>query len=155
MDSHGNSRSGQQQKRILIIDDEKDTTISLGTVLEEYGSKTDSYTDTVLALKNFKSGQYDLVILDIKMPVFNGFLLYQKIKKTNLLGKGRVIVVSVRSENNIILNGCSIMTIICLPSLPFCICLYFSFFRNLGLTYCFGSAPYQFEHPSTTNSANP
>ena len=79
MDSHENSRSGQQQKRILIIDDEEDITISLRTVLEEYGFKTDSYTDPVLALKNFKSGQYDLVILDIKMPVSNGFLLYQKI----------------------------------------------------------------------------
>ena len=71
MDSHGNSRSGQQQKRILIIDD------------EDYGFKTDSYTDPVLALKNFKSGQYDLIILDIKMPIIDGFLLYQNIKTTD------------------------------------------------------------------------
>ena len=68
-------------KRILIIDDEEDIAISLHTVLEEYGFKMDSYTDPVLAFKNFKSGQYDLVILDIQMPVFDGFLLYQKIKK--------------------------------------------------------------------------
>ena len=69
------------QKRILIIDDEKDITISLRVILERYGFTTDSYSDPVLAHKNFRSGQYDLVILDIKMPVFDGFLLYQKIKK--------------------------------------------------------------------------
>jgi DNA-binding response OmpR family regulator len=69
------------QKRILIIDDEEDITIALRTVLEEYGFKTDSYTDPVLAHENFKNGKYDLVILDIKMPVFDGFLLYQKLKR--------------------------------------------------------------------------
>jgi DNA-binding response OmpR family regulator len=71
----------QQHQRILIIDDEEDIIISLRAVLEQYGFRTDSYTDPVLAHKNFKSDQYDLVILDIKMPLFDGFLLYQKIKK--------------------------------------------------------------------------
>jgi DNA-binding response OmpR family regulator len=68
------------KKRILIIDDEEDITMSLCRVLEAYGFKTDSYNDPVLAHKNFRVGQYDLVILDIKMPVVDGFLLYQKIR---------------------------------------------------------------------------
>ena len=33
------------------------------------------------ALQNFKSGLYDLIILDVKMPVMNGFGLYQAIRK--------------------------------------------------------------------------
>jgi DNA-binding response OmpR family regulator len=70
-----------RQKRILIIDDEEDITMSLCRVLEAYGFKTDSYNDPVSAHKNFRVGQYDLVILDIQMPGFDGFLLYQKIKK--------------------------------------------------------------------------
>jgi DNA-binding response OmpR family regulator len=32
-------------------------------------------------LKNFKSCFYDPVILDIKMPQMNGFLVYREIKK--------------------------------------------------------------------------
>jgi DNA-binding response OmpR family regulator len=68
------------KKRILIIDDDEDITMSLCTVLEAYGFKTDSYNDPVLAHKNFRDGQYDLVILDIKMPVYDGFLLYQKMR---------------------------------------------------------------------------
>jgi DNA-binding response OmpR family regulator len=35
----------------------------------------------VLAFENFRDGQYDLVLLDIKMPEVDGFHLYQKIRK--------------------------------------------------------------------------
>ena len=42
----------------------------------------DSYTDPTVALSNFKSGLYDLLLLlDIKMPEINGFDLHQKMKK--------------------------------------------------------------------------
>jgi DNA-binding response OmpR family regulator len=83
LNSPGNSGSGQQQKRILIIDDEEDVTLALGTALEQNGFKSDSYTDPVLAYKKFKEDLYDLVLLDIRMPVIDGFLLYQKIKGTD------------------------------------------------------------------------
>jgi DNA-binding response OmpR family regulator len=73
----------QQQKRILIIDDEPDVNLVLQSVLEQNGYRTDSYTDPVAAYKNFMEGLYDLVILDIRMPVIDGFLLYQKIKATD------------------------------------------------------------------------
>jgi len=88
MNFHGNSgsgftESGQQPKKILIIDDELDVTITLRMVLEQNGFKTDYYTNSVLAYKNFRDGLYDLVLLDIKMPVVDGFTLYQKIKRTD------------------------------------------------------------------------
>jgi DNA-binding response OmpR family regulator len=73
----------QQQKRILIIDDDPDITISLQAALEKYKFRVDYYTDPVSAYKNFREGLYDLVILDIKMPIIDGFLLYQKIKRTD------------------------------------------------------------------------
>ncbi len=37
----------------------------------------------MLAYKTLREGLYDLVILDIRMPVIDGFLLYQKIKRTD------------------------------------------------------------------------
>jgi len=70
-----------KQKRIQLIDGEKHVTMSLRVVLEKYGFEMDYYNDPVLDYQYFRSGQYDLVILDIRMPVFDGFLLYQKIKK--------------------------------------------------------------------------
>jgi DNA-binding response OmpR family regulator len=76
-----NSGSRKQQKRILIIDDDPDVTLALSTALEQHGFKTDSYTDPVLASEIFRDGQYDLVLMDVKMPVLDGFLLCQKIRK--------------------------------------------------------------------------
>jgi DNA-binding response OmpR family regulator len=74
-------RSEQEQRRILIIDDDPDIAITLRISLEDNGFSADSYTDPVLAFENFRGGQYDLVLLDIKMPEVDGFHLYQKIRK--------------------------------------------------------------------------
>ena len=71
-------------KRVLLVDDEPDLTLSLKMTLEENGLKVDSFTDPLSALENFKEGAagvYDLLILDIKMPKMNGFELYRQIKK--------------------------------------------------------------------------
>ena len=68
-------------KRILVIDDEADINIALRDVLELDGFTVDSYEDPFLALEKFKPHFYDLLILDIKMPEINGFVLYRQIKK--------------------------------------------------------------------------
>ena len=68
-------------KRILILDDEMDSNITVEAVLRDNGFKVDSYEDPILALENFKSYFYDLVILDIKMPQMDGFVVYNEIKK--------------------------------------------------------------------------
>ena len=70
-------------KRVLIIDDEPDIILTLRMALEQNGFRTDSYSDSILAYKNFRAGVYDLVLLDIKMPNVDGFHLYQKIKRTD------------------------------------------------------------------------
>ena len=68
-------------KRILLVDDEHDINLTLKIVLEDGGFKVDSFTNPFTALQNFKTDLYDLAILDVKMPVMNGFALYQEIKK--------------------------------------------------------------------------
>jgi len=52
--------------------------------LEGNGFKVDKFVDPTLALENFESSRYDLLILDIKMPVMNGFQLYAQMKKMDL-----------------------------------------------------------------------
>jgi CheY-like chemotaxis protein len=69
-------------KRILIVDDEPDITFTLRIVLEENGFKeVDVYNEPLLALQNFKSRVYSLLITDVAMPRMNGFELYKQIKK--------------------------------------------------------------------------
>jgi DNA-binding response OmpR family regulator len=71
----------KKNKRILLVDDEPDITSLVKMVLEINGFVVDSYTDPTLALSNFKSRLYDLLLLDIKMPEMNGLELYQKMKE--------------------------------------------------------------------------
>ncbi len=50
-------------------------------MLEENGFDTNAYDKPLDALHNFKSGIYDLIVLDIKMPKIDGIKLYQEIRK--------------------------------------------------------------------------
>jgi DNA-binding response OmpR family regulator len=65
-----------------VVDDEKDIAITLKEILEETGSfEVKTYTDPVLALSEFNAGTYDLAVLDIRMPVMNGFELCIKLRE--------------------------------------------------------------------------
>jgi DNA-binding response OmpR family regulator len=54
---------------------------TIKVVLETDNFKVDSLTDPHAALRNFATGLYDLAIIDLRMPVMNGFALYSEIKK--------------------------------------------------------------------------
>ena len=68
-------------KRILLVDDEPDITLSFKIGLEDYGFAVDVFNDPLLALSSFKIGLYTMAILDIKMPKMNGFELGGELKK--------------------------------------------------------------------------
>lgn len=71
----------QENKRILLVDDEHDVNLTISLILEENGFKVDSFTDAFQALKNFTAGLYDLVLLDVKLPAMDGFSLCEEMKK--------------------------------------------------------------------------
>jgi DNA-binding response OmpR family regulator len=57
-------------------------TLKIGLVEDEVFD-VDAFTDPELALSNYKSGLYDLVLIDIKMPKMDGFELYEQLKKVD------------------------------------------------------------------------
>jgi CheY-like chemotaxis protein len=71
----------QEQKKILVVDDEADLTMLRRLALEYYGFQVDTFNNPQEALSNYNPGYYDLIILDIKMPKMDGFQLYDEIKK--------------------------------------------------------------------------
>ncbi|HZC21099.1 MAG TPA: response regulator [Nitrososphaeraceae archaeon] len=76
-------------KRILIISPEDDVNLALKTALEQgegkasgsYNFRVECFNNPVLAIRNFKSDFYDLLIVDVIMPQINGFDLTEEIKK--------------------------------------------------------------------------
>ena len=71
----------QATKRILIVDDEPDITFVFKIGLEDNGFVVDTFNDPQIALSNFKTNLYDLLLIDIGIPKMNGFELYREIRK--------------------------------------------------------------------------
>ena len=67
--------------RILLVDDELDITTVFTLGLEDNGFEVDAFNDPIQALSDFKTGLYDLALIDYKMPNMNGFELYIEIRK--------------------------------------------------------------------------
>jgi DNA-binding response OmpR family regulator len=84
-EERGRTEEGKQcsqtRIRILLVDDEPDTCMSYQMVLQNAGYECNSYTDSVKALKEFRPNYYDICLLDIKMPMLNGFELCKKIRE--------------------------------------------------------------------------
>ena len=71
--------NNQEPPRILVVDDEPDILISLRTGIERRGYAVDAFLEPLAALSQFVPSKYSLCIIDIKMPVMNGFELYREI----------------------------------------------------------------------------
>jgi CheY-like chemotaxis protein len=67
-------------KRILIVDDDQDIALFYKIALEQAGFVVDVFSDPLKSFSNYRTGVYDLVLLDVRMPQMSGFELYSKIK---------------------------------------------------------------------------
>ena len=72
--------SNNLKRRIFVVDDEPDVAFTVKSILESSSFEVASFVDADFALKKFRSGRFDLTILDIRMPKMNGFELYVKLK---------------------------------------------------------------------------
>ena len=75
------TNNSNNDNRILLVDDELDITTVFTLALEDNGFEVDAFNDPLQALSGFKSGAYDLALIDYKMPNMNGFELYREIRK--------------------------------------------------------------------------
>ena len=89
--------STKNNKRIMIIDDDKDITNLFSIFLEYNGYIVNAYTNPVEAINNFRKNSHDLIILDVKMPKMDGMTLYHKIKKID----DKVIICLTTADINI------------------------------------------------------
>jgi PleD family two-component response regulator len=78
-------------KRILIIDDDADITLTFRTGIEDNNNTTltkkievHTSNNSVVALSEFKPNFYDLILIDINMPYMNGFRLSERILEIDI-----------------------------------------------------------------------
>jgi two-component system, OmpR family, response regulator ChvI len=74
------SSNTNRPRKILVVDDDADVVSTFKMILEINGFEVDAYTNPVLSLAKFKPNTYGLLLLDIRMPIINGFELFKKMK---------------------------------------------------------------------------
>ena len=68
-------------EKILIVEDNKDVNALLSQVIEEAGYKTKSFYDGLEVIKEVKSEEYDLVLLDIMLPYKSGDMILRELRQ--------------------------------------------------------------------------
>ena len=74
------------KSRIMVIDDNSDIglTLRMGLEINDKTMQVDCYDSPINALTEFRPDFYDLLLIDVNMPVMNGFELCQKLLQKDL-----------------------------------------------------------------------
>ncbi len=81
-------------KKILVVDDEPDILQVVIFRLEKAGYDAIPASDGKKALELLRKGGFDLVILDLRMPIMDGYEVCRVIKREEKLKKIPVIVLT-------------------------------------------------------------
>lgn len=85
-------------QRILIVDDEEDIINLLRLILEDAGYEVHACTDGMDALTRLKHDTFDLVLLDIMMPVLTGWEVLVELRNHSLTKNMPVALLTARAS---------------------------------------------------------
>ena len=83
--------------RVLIVDDEKNIRLSLGTALESMKHDVAQASNSALASNELKKASFDVVLLDLRLSQENGLDLLEEIRRLS----PRVAVIVVTAYGSI------------------------------------------------------
>ena len=86
-ENEGVKNSANQDKallgiHILVVDDSTINQVVAQKTLQKYGAKITTASDGKSGLDTYVDNNFDLILMDIEMPVLNGFEATELIKKT-------------------------------------------------------------------------
>lgn len=70
-----------EQARVLVVDDNEDLRQTLALILRRVGYEVHVASDGALAVEKFQEEVFDIVLLDIVMPVMDGIEAFHRIKQ--------------------------------------------------------------------------
>src|SRR5258707_14287718 len=90
------------QKRVLVVDDEAVVRELLVSVLRQYSLTVDVARDGREALAFIKGHQYAAIVLDLLMPVLDGFGVLDGLKERGSTPAPAVLVITGASRGGIV-----------------------------------------------------
>lgn len=94
-----------QKSKILIADDEPFNVDVLQQEIEDLGYEAIVACNGREALDQIKRHQPDLILLDLMMPILDGFAVLSEIKGDNVLRDIPVIIVSAEHDSKSVVRG--------------------------------------------------
>jgi DNA-binding response OmpR family regulator len=88
----------QTATRVLVVDDEPQVVWMLQFSLEAEGYQTFAARDGVAALQEVREHHPSLMLLDIMMPIMDGWSVLEQLQELPEEDRPRVVVVSARSS---------------------------------------------------------
>lgn len=95
------------QKRVLIVDDHPPTLRLITNALKGKGIEVTTARNGAECLLAIENERADLLVLDVVMPVMDGFQTLRVIRENQATRTLPVIILSIRSEDENILKGLS------------------------------------------------
>lgn len=84
-------------KKILIVDDDTRNIFVLAAALEDYGAEIIEAENGEAALRKLETQAVDLVLMDIMMPVMNGYEAIKKIRSSDKIKNIPIIATTAKS----------------------------------------------------------
>lgn len=86
-------------KKVLIVDDEPNILLSLGFLVQKAGYQTKTAEDGQSALDAVNEWRPDLVLLDVNMPVMDGFEVCQRLRADEQFNQLKIIILTAKGRN--------------------------------------------------------
>lgn len=105
----------KSKKRILVVDDEIHIRNLLGTYLQKRGFDVKDAGNGREALPMLSTARPDLIILDVLMPLMDGFEFLRELRAATEHAGIPVIILSARSEERYVEKAIALQTDFYLP----------------------------------------
>jgi len=95
----GQRMNTEQQKRVLVVDDDPVIRRLLVATLERHSLTVDEASDGLAALALIKEHQYSVILLDLMMPVLDGFGVLDALDGPSMTSPPVVLVITGADRN--------------------------------------------------------
>ena len=102
--NHSGGELGVMNTRILIVDDHGSLRKSMADFLrrQEGVEEVREAANGVDALKCLHEGRYDILVTDIVMPMMDGYMLMEEVRRQQIIPQPRIIVMSALGRDDFI-----------------------------------------------------
>ena len=87
-----------KKARLLVAEDDHIIRQVLGTMLQKSGYETDFAENGQLVVEMWERGKYDMILMDVQMPLMNGFEATAAIREIELTHGGHIPIVAMTAH---------------------------------------------------------